>query len=403
MPGHDSGPLSRWLIQQGLEGADQETVLAGYCERLEELGVPLMRLHVAQSAFHPRYGGVGFDWYRDAGVSNERYEKRETPNEKWLQSPMYHLLEQELEELRIVLHPGEESRFPLINELRDKGATEYFATGMLLCPSAGPETPWTEAREGVMMSWTTDAPGGFSDPDLELIREVLPHLGLALKSAANRRVAQELLGVYLGRDAGDRVLSGEIQRGSLRQINAVICSFDLTDFTSLSERTAPDAVIAMLNDYFGLAVGLVEAHGGHVLKFMGDGMLAMFDTDAADMACSATAALNMAAALPDAMAALNAGRAGRGLPVTEATLALHAGELLYGNIGAEDRLDFTVIGSAVNLTARLSGMHRTLGRDLLVSEHVLRHAPDTAHDLVSLGRYMLRGVSEPQELFTIHR
>ncbi len=402
-PGHDAGPLSRWLIQQGLQGSDQETVLAGYCDRLVEMGVPLMRLHVAQSAFHPRYGGVGFDWTSDTGVSNERYEKSETPSEKWLQSPLYHLLEQELEELRVPLATGGEHPFPLLNDLRDRGATEYFATGMLLCPNAGPETPWTEAREGVMMSWTTDAPGGFRDTDLALIREVLPQLGLALKSAANRKVAEELLGVYLGRDAGDRVLSGEIQRGSLRQINAVICSFDLTDFTSLSERNAPDAVIAMLNDYFALAVGLVEAHGGHVLKFMGDGMLAMFDDDEDDMTRAATAALEMAAALPDAMAARNAERSSSGMPVAEATLALHAGELLYGNIGAEDRLDFTVIGSAVNLTARLSGMHRTLGQDLIVSEHVLRHAPQADHDMVSLGRYMLRGVSEPQELYTIYR
>lgn len=402
-PGLQSEPLIRWLVQQGLEGADQETVLAGYCDRLVEMGVPLLRLHVAQSAFHPRYGGVGFDWMRGTGVTNELYEKTETPSEKWRQSPMYYLLEQELEELRVPLHAGMESRFPLLDDLREMGATEYFATGMLLCPNSGPDQPWTEAREGVMLSWTTNAPNGFSEHHLTLIREVLPHLGLALKSAANRKVAEELLGVYLGRDAGGRVLSGEIQRGSLRQINAVICSFDLTDFTSLSERTAPDQVIAMLNDYFALAVGLVESHGGHVLKFMGDGMLAMFDDDEDDMARCAASALEMAATLPGAMAAKNAERAASGLPVAEGTLALHAGELLYGNIGAEDRLDFTVIGSAVNLTARLSGMHRTLGRDILVSEHVLRHAPEPAQELVSLGRYMLRGVSEPQELFTIHR
>jgi adenylate cyclase len=253
--------------------------------------------------------------------------------------------------------------------------------------------------EGAMISWATDAVDGFSDPHLDIIRAGLPQLGLALKSASTLQMAQELLGVYLGHDAGRRVLSGEIERGSLQKIHAVICYFDLTGFTSLTERIPGDDLIAMLNDYFGLAVEVIEGRGGHVLKFMGDGMLAMFDHADTHTACSV--ALEAVTVLRSGLAAKNALRRADGLPTTDSTLALHCGEILYGNIGADARLDFTVIGPAVNLTARLSGMHRSVGRSIIVSESVKRHAGASGHDLVSLGRYMLRGVSEPQELFTI--
>lgn len=223
-------------------------------------------------------------------------------------------------------------------------------------------------------------------------------MGLALKSAANRRLAHDLLAAYLGRDAGGRVLSGEIQRGSLQRIDAVICYFDLTGFTSLAERIPGPDLIAMLNAYFAVVVAAIHDRGGHVLKFMGDGLLAMFDQGAP----AARAALDAAAALTAQIGALNSERSADGLPVAGFTLALHAGEIFYGNIGAETRLDFTVIGPAVNLTARLSDMHRALGRTVILSEPVYRAARGGPHDLVSLGRYMLRGVSRPLELFTLY-
>ena len=252
-----------------------------------------------------------------------------------------------------------------------------------------------------MVSWTSDRPGGFAEEELQLIRSVMPYLGLALKSSSNRQMASDLLRVYLGRDAGQRVLKGEIQRGSSREIDAVICYFDLKGFTSLAEQIPGPALIEMLNDYFAHVVATIQSHGGNILKFMGDGVLSMFDLGSIDM--DAAAALNAASELQQKLKVLNAERDAAGLPTAGFTLALHAGEILYGNIGAENRLDFTVIGPTVNLTSRISGMHRSVGQSIIVSEHVQRAAHPSPHDLVSLGRYMLRGISTPIELFTIYQ
>lgn len=398
----DADPLARWLMQKGLEGASQEELLQGYSEKLIELGVPLCRLHMAHRAFHPQFGGIGFDWLRDSGLSQERYAHTDVQPDRWLKSPLFHLLKHNLSEMREDLTiPGYNSPFPLLNELATQGATDYFATGLLFeKPDEQLQIDPNNTPEGMLISWASDAPGGFSDADLGQIRRGLPYLGLALKSASNRQMARDLLGIYLGRDAGRRVLSGDIKRGTVQQINAVICYFDLTGFTSLTERTEGQSLIAMLNDYFGLAVAAVQGHDGHVLKFMGDGLLAMFDHP--DMAQAAGAALDMASLLRRQIARKNAERQAQNLPTTGFTLALHAGEILYGNIGAENRLDFTVIGPAVNLTARLSGMHSSVGQTIIVSDRVVQETRSGPHDLVSLGRYMLRGVSEPQELFTLH-
>ena len=235
---------------------------------------------------------------------------------------------------------------------------------------------------------------------MALLRELSPHMGLALKSMSNQQMARDLLQVYLGRDAGRRVLSGEIQRGSSDKINAVICLFDLKGFTSLAEQMPGPEVIDMLNDYFGIAVGAIQAHGGNILKFMGDGMLTMFNLGSLEQ--DAKAALDAASELRHKMRTRNAERAEADLPAPDFTLALHAGDILYGNIGSANRLDFTVIGPTVNQTSRISGLHHSVGQSVILSEDVQRAGLKAGHDLVSLGRYMLRSVPEPIELFTIY-
>ena len=401
---HPAAPdLSDWLLSRGIDGTAREELLNGYCDKLLEIGVPLYRLHVAQRALHPRFGGIGFDWLRgDSGVSQQHFAHQTTPRREWLQSPLYEIVHSGKKELRErMAAPGHHSRFPLLNDLRARGATDYFATGLVFeKPGANLDFDPANTPEGMLASWTSDHPEGFSESDLCLIRGTLPHLGLALKSTSNRRIARDLLGAYLGHDAGKRVLSGEIQRGSLQRIDAVIFYFDLSGFTSLAERIPVPDLITMLNAYLGVVVDTIHAHGGHVLKFMGDGLLAMFDQQ--EQAVAAGAALDTVANLTGGIEALNRDRVAQGLPVTGFTMALHAGEIFYGNIGSETRLDFTVIGPAVNLTARLSEMHRSLGQSVILSEAIRKAAPGGTHDLVSLGRYMLRGVSQPQELFTVY-
>ncbi len=402
-PTAKSHDLIDWLVTRGLEGADKQELLDGYCTRLVDLGVPLMRFHAAQPALHPVYGGTGYSWYRSKGSNLETFEYSEEPSEVWTQSPLYAVLHEDIDAIRErLVDQNEPSRFPLLNELRENGATDYYATGISFdVPAQRNPYDAKEAIDGVLMSWSSNAPEGFCDDDLDVINTALPHLGLALKSASNARVSKDLMRVYLGRDAGRRVLSGEIRRGSLQQIDAVIWNFDLEGFTSLSEEMPGIEVIDMLNDYLGVVVDVVHQCEGNILKFMGDGVMAMFDVGEID--ADARAALAAATMLQERMAELNTQRSSRGQPVSNYTLALHSGEILYGNIGSESRLDFTVIGPAVNQTSRIAGMHRSLGQRILISDDVARAAYPCDQDLISVGRYMLRGVAEPKELFTIYR
>lgn len=394
-----AAPLIAWITEQGLQGVSREGILKGYCERLVQAGVPLLRFHLAQRAFHPKFGGIGFSWTRAEGLSHQYFQHQETPLEAWLKSPFYRMLKMGNEEFRSSFGAKDLAEFPLFGDLVKTGAKDYFATRLMFGePDDEPINP-DQPSEGMMVSWTSDHDGGFSDAELTLFRTVMPHLGLALKSSSHRQMASDLLQVYLGRDAGRRVLSGEIQRGSSQQIDAVICYFDLKGFTRLAEQLPGPDLIDMLNDYFALAVATIQCHGGNILKFMGDGILTMFDLGSVQE--DATAALDAASELRTKIAERNIERATAGLPVADFTLALHAGEILYGNIGAENRLDFTVIGPTVNLTSRISGLHREVGQNIIVSEVVQRAAQPSPHDLVSLGRYMLRGVSEPVELYTI--
>lgn len=394
--------LIGWLVESGLDGAEHEELLEGFCTRLVDIGIPLMRFHAAQSTLHPLYEATGYSWYRSSGGETEQFESSDVPSDMWQQSPLYALLNEDLDEIRVrLVDQNEPSRFPLLNNLREIGATDYYATGITYQKAYQPKPSDTpKVSDGVLMSWASDAPQGFVDGDLAIIHAVLPHLGLALKSARSRTTTQDLMRVYLGRDAGQRVLSGEIQRGSVQQIDAVIWNFDLEGFTTLSEELPGPEIIEMLNDYLAVAIAAVHESGGNILKFMGDGVMAMFDVG--DIFADARAALSAVPVLQDRIKALNARRKSEGLPVANFTLALHSGEILYGNIGSETRLDFTVIGPAVNQTARIAGMHRSLGQRILISDDVARAAQPCGQELISVGRYMLRGVNEPKELFTVY-
>ena len=399
----DGASISAWLVKEGLRGVTQTDLLQGFCERLVAAGIPLQRAHAAQRALHPVFGGVGFDWHRDGGRTIRKdYAHVAEPLERWLKSPFYYMLQKGMSELRERLMDGNEDfRFPVLKEFRAQGATDYFASAMTFGQATiGPGTDPDNPPEGMISSWTSDAPKGFSDSDIDAIRELLPVLGLALKSASSYRTAHDLLAVYLGRDAGERVLSGDIQRGSLDTIRAVIWFFDLQGFTKLAETTPGDRLIAMLNDYFGAVVGAVETYGGDVLKFMGDGLLAIFKFADDDSACCSRA-IAAADELVGTMATINDRRGAEGLVLTNFSLALHLGDLMYGNIGAENRLDFTVIGPAVNMAARIQAMCRPLEQDLIISSAVARSAVRERKRIVSIGRYVLRGIPEPQELFTL--
>jgi adenylate cyclase len=255
--------------------------------------------------------------------------------------------------------------------------------------------------DSVYSSWTTDRRCGFGDADIAALDCLVPHLASAVQHLTVARIAEMLVETYLGRDAGRRVLKGAISRGTADKIRAVLWFSDLKGFTRLVDTQPPKTIIPLLNDYADVLVSAIHTQGGQVLKFIGDGLLATFETgDSAEDCRRGLAAAEDAFAR---VAALNARRAASDLPTTGFYLSLHVGDVFYGNIGSDDRLDFTVIGPAVNEVTRINGMCRSLEQDLVLSSAFAEAAGPARARLCGLGRYALRGVARPQELFTLER
>jgi len=386
------------IIRQGLRGAGTDTMLVDFGERLMTAGVSLMRANLSQTTLHPTIVGYDYEWWADEGdatISNWS-RGRTFSEEDYGKLPFVVMYQNELPTLRIKLHEtNEPTQFPVVNRLREHGATDYFAI----------ETKFEAAHDsgaftGFRTSWATREPGGFRDTDIDTISALLPSLGLAIKATSTYRVAKNLMETYLGTDAGNRVLNGEIVRGSVDTIRAVVFLADLQGFTRISEGLEGEDLIGLLNDYFECIVGCLEAHGGEVLKFMGDGILAIFRLDDGEDGCRA--ALDAAETALNAVRELSAARTADGKTATRVYMGLHKGDILYGNIGSADRLDFMVVGPAVNEAARIEAMCRSVERDLVISSAFRDGARAGSQErLVSLGRYALRGVSRPQELFTL--
>lgn len=393
--------LADWLVQQGLENAPVEIWLEEFCNRLLTAGIPIQRANITLRAHHPEIGTVAFRWHREGGNERQDFVRRTSAPEEYILSPIYYLLANNVEEIRQNLTVDDpELNFPIFDELRERGATDYFAVKRFFLRQnhAAPVDPM-HAEEGAIISLATDAVGGFTDPQLDGLRQLIPPLCLTLKCGANRLMAEDITAAYLGRDASKRVLSGDITRGSSETISAVIWYFDLQNFTKLSEALPGHSIIELLNAYFAEVVEIVERNGGNVLKFMGDGMLAIFDINQIPDAhrVAIEAAIELRAAFLDQ----NQRRVTDGLPTTGFTLSLHAGDVLYGNIGGRSRLDFSVVGPAVNTTSRILGMCNALDQNILLSSKVAGELVEEVPSLVSLGQYRLRGVAERQELFTL--
>jgi adenylate cyclase len=356
------------------------------CERLVEAGMPLARASFHIRTLHPQLFGMGFYWQRgadDIRVFRAEHGIQETP--LYQRSPMRLLFEGAGAVRQRLDLPATEFPFPLLNELRDEGLTDYVAL---------PLTFSDGKIHGA--TWSSDRPRGFATEHLAQLYDLLPVFSLLLEIHLNRRIAVNLLSTYVGRDAGERILRGQITRGSGQTVRAAIWFCDLRGFTELSERTDRDTLLACLNQYFDRMAKPVEEHGGEILKFIGDAMLAMFPLDTND-ACRR--ALQAALDARAAMGKLNSERAARGEEALGFGIALHAGDVMYGNIGAANRLDFTVIGPAVNLTSRLEKLCRSLGLDLLISDVFAGMC--ACADYRSLGTHRLSGIPRPVEVFTV--
>jgi adenylate cyclase len=390
--------LARWVTEAGLIGRSESELMAGFCRRVADAGIPLARAMVILDTLHPIYEGRAFRWRGDQPELAEVVDYGRTNEgeaaENWRRSPFYDLLQSGQKAMRRRLAAGEPADFPTIEQARDEGMTDYLA----LIHRFAAEGVIGE-MDCVYSAWSTDAANGFDEDAVLALKRLAPFLKLAVKSAALARMAGTLAETYLGRDAGRRVMSGRIVRGVAEKIGAVLWYSDLHGYTHISDRTAPEQIIPLLNDYAEVVVSAVHAHGGDVLKLIGDGTLAIFTDQNRREAC--LAALAAAARVRNGIVRLNGKRAEADLPTTQVYLALHVGDVFYGNVGSKDRLDFTVIGPAVNEVSRILAMSRSVEQDILLSASFADAlGSDMRCQVVSVGRYALRGVAQPQELFT---
>jgi adenylate cyclase len=298
--------------------------------------------------------------------------------------------------MRRRLTPETTADFPVLEEMRKAGLTDYLAMNNRFAADGA-----IGDMDCILSSWATDVPDGFPEPALAALRRLVPFLALAVKSASLGRIAETLVETYLGRDAGRRVLSGRISRGVAEKIGAVLWFSDLRGYTKITDTAPPEQIIPLLNDYADAVISAIHEEGGEVLKLIGDGTLAIFQTADREQACRR--ALAAATAARSRIEVLNEQRDAQALPVTQMYLGLHVGEVFYGNVGSKDRLDFTVVGPAVNEASRIAAMCRAVDQDVLLSAAFAAACGNARGRLISVGRYALRGVGRPQELFTLER
>ena len=382
-----SDPVARWFVTEAYRITDTAELVGAAGEQLVLSGIPLYRLAYFQLTLHPELVGKAYFWRRGQGVQTGLRRRGNDQDSEYRDNPLPAVFEQH-KTVRVRLDQVE-PQAPLLRQLKSEGATDYVALPLL----------FTDGHvDG--LSVVSDRPGGFSSTDLDRMYLLQFAFTRLVEIHSLRDKATHLLDAYVGRAAGQRILAGEVKRGDGQTIEAVIWYCDLRGFTRVSDTLPAAAVLTLLNDYFDTMGDIVTNAGGEILKFMGDGMLAIFPVPSpAERADTASRAARAAAAAVDAMVVLNRIRSAEGEPTVRFGLALHIGEVMFGNIGASRRLDFTVIGPAVNHTARLEKLCSPRDRSVLLSSAIAELLP--AGDCESLGDHQLKDIDQPQQVFAL--
>jgi len=376
-------PVVDWLIEGAQPSRLPRDVLLDTCRRTVAAGLPIHRVGVFVRTLHPNLLGRAFIWQADKNaieITEAGHELLES--EAFLKSPIRVVMTEDVEVRRRLADPACPIDFPILEELRQGGATDFLAAPLRFING-----------EVHAASFATRRAGGFRDHELAALRRLLPPFTRMVEIFGHMQKARNILDAYLGPSAGQKVLAGQIKRGDGQDINAVIWFCDLRDSTTLADSMGRRDFLALLNDYFECVLGPVLEHQGEVLRFIGDAALAIFPVGErpAEACAKALAAAREALARMDK---LNQGRE----PPLRFGIGLHLGELTYGNIGTPTRIEFTVIGAAANEAARIEALCKELKVDLLVSERVARVLPQPWR---SLGLHTLRGVGDKMELFTL--
>jgi adenylate cyclase len=382
----NEGSIIRWLMTDGRRITNARSFLDNFATCLIEAGVDVARITTGVPVLHPQLYSYSGLWELGQGVTERHYRADASQDAILANSPIKSAYESSRFRSRLTA-PAAELEFPILADLRRAGITDYVVLPL----------PFSDGTNKAL-SFATSRASGFSDDEIALFVAMTPAVAVNLEIQTLKRMARTLLDTYIGRQSGGRVLGGQIKRGMSETIRAAIWLSDLRGFTSLSENLPRDELLDLLNQYFGPMCDAVEANGGEVLKFIGDAMLAIFPVEP-DAASACRRALAAARTAETAIERENRQRATDGRPQIQYGLALHVGDVMYGNIGGDVRLDFTVIGPAVNLTSRIESMCKSLNRSPLLSAEFVRLS---AVEAENLGEFALKGVGARQPIFALN-
>lgn len=376
-----------WLVAETRGERFLDNLFRDMCERLNAAGVMIGRATIHLRVHHPQWLGARILWRRgmlEAEIDTFDYGIEETP--QFQRSPA-RLLYSGINEVRQMLgDPALAENFPLYGDLFRQGLTEYLAWPL----------QYTLDKKHIV-TFCSDRPGGFLEWEIVALRDILPIFALASEVRLKNRMARTLLETYVGPHASEQILAGASTRGSGATIEAAIMICDLRDFTSLSDLWPRDDVIDMLNAYFDALSDPIEKQGGEILKFMGDGLLAIFPLSDPQACAKLLLAIRHARRR---METLNRVHQERGLPHLRFGTGVHIGDVMYGNIGSRRRLDFTAIGPVVNIASRLETLTKALGRSILLSGEFVERA-DCHDEVDSVGLHALKGLGQPVDVYAL--
>jgi adenylate cyclase len=374
-----------WLGQEGRFVTDYVELCTSVAKRLVAAGVPLGRMRVSFRTIHPQMLALSFVWNRDRGHELDRIAHGIQDTDAYLGSPIQHVMETGQPYRRRLLDLDRERDHSVLFEIKSAGLTDYVAVPMRF--STGDLN---------IVALACDDPAGFRDQDVEQFVRLADALAPVVELVATRRLARILLDTYVGSRAGDRVLKGLIRRGDVERIRAALWISDLRGFTALSERLDDRQLLDTLNLYFEHVAAATTARGGEILKFIGDAVLVIFPDGPGVQSDPCQMALDAAIDALDSLATVNHRQRRWGRPEIRFGVGLHVGEVVYGNIGAPDRLDFTVLGPAVNRTARLESLSARLGQPIVMTREF---AERVAVPVSFAGTHELKGIDEPQAVY----
>jgi adenylate cyclase len=375
--------IVEWLADEALHEAEPDSLFGELCQRLRGIGIPILRAQVAFRVLHPLYDAGTLNWTGERGVVAELFTPDASANEAFVRGPIGHALTHRLPVLRRRL-TGDTALldFAVLEEFRALGGTDYLVV-LVAFEASG--------QNGIICSWLGDRAAGFTDGEIAQLQRITRELGIALKAKFERSIAQNVAHAYLGKRAGQAVLNGSIRRGDGEKITAALWYSDLRRSTELADRLSADDFLHLLGRYFEMTAGAVLDHGGEVVSLIGDAVLGLFRVEgSAEAACGrALAAAHEArrrlAAAPPAEACL----------ALDFGIALHLGRVIYGNVGVPERLQFTVVGAAVNELVRVQDLTKPLARPLLATAAFAAAAPGPWHPL---GDHKLRGFEAPMPI-----